>query len=55
MRLYEWEPIETSYHPACSGIDNDFGSGVIRILVYHLVLQDHVIKGPCNFMGGSSL
>ena len=28
------------------------GSGVIMILVCHVISQDHVIKGPCDFMGG---
>ena len=23
----------------------------IMVLVYHMILQDHVIKGSCDFMG----
>ena len=29
------------------------GSGVIKNLVCLVILQDHVIKGSCNFIGGS--
>ena len=24
------------------------------VLVYHMISQDHVIRGSCNFMGGAS-
>ena len=30
------------------------GNRVIMVLVCHVILQDHAIKGSCNFMGRSS-
>ena len=35
------------------GSHSHFGSEVIMNLVYHVILQDDVIKVPCDFMGGS--
>ena len=29
------------------------GSGDIMALVCHMILQDHVIQGSCDFMGGT--
>ena len=31
-----------------------FGSRDIIDLIFHATLQDHVIKEPCDFMGGRS-
>ena len=42
-----------SYHPAKFGGHSHSGSGVIRNLVSHVILQDHVVKGLCDFMAGS--
>ena len=41
-----------SYHPAKFGGHSHFGSKVIINLVCHVILQDHVIKVSCDFMGG---
>ena len=42
-----------SYHPAKFDGHSHFGSGVIMILVCHLISQDHMIKGSEDFMGGT--
>ena len=42
-----------SYHPAEFGGHRHFVSGDIMILVCHVILQDHVIKGSCDFMSWS--
>ena len=42
-----------SYHPAKFRGHNHSGSEVIRNLVFHVILQDHVVKGSCDFMGES--
>ena len=42
-----------SYHPAKFGGRSHSGSGVIRKLVCHMILKDHVVKGSCDFMGGN--
>ena len=42
-----------SYHPAKFGGHSHSGSGVIRNLVCHVVLQDDVVKGSCDYIGGS--
>ena len=47
--------IKVRYHPAKFGGDSLSGSGLIMILICHLISQDHVIKGSCGFMGGSPL
>ena len=42
-----------SYHPAKVGGHSHSGSGVISSLVCHVILQDHVVKGSCDFMDGN--
>ena len=42
-----------SYHSAKFGGHSHPGSGVIRNLVCHVILQDHVDKVSCDFIGGS--
>ena len=39
-------------HPAKFGGHMHGGSGYKIILVCHVILQDHVIQGSCDFMGG---
>ena len=39
-------------HPAKFGGHSHSGSGVIMNLVCHLILQDNMIKGACDCMGG---
>ena len=42
-----------SYHPAKFGGHSHSGSGVIRNLVCHVILQDHVVTRSCDFVGES--
>ena len=42
-----------SHLPAKFCSQSLFRSEVIMILVCHVISQDHAIKGPCDFMGGS--
>ena len=41
-----------SYHPAKFGSHSHSGSEIIMILVCHVILQNHMIKGSCSFIGG---
>ena len=43
-----------SYHPAKFGSQDHSGSEIIMILVCHVILQDHTLKGSCSFIGGGS-
>ena len=47
------EAIKISYHPANFARHRNCSSGDIMIIVYHVILQDHVIKGSCDFMDRS--
>ena len=29
------------------------GSGDLAVLAFHVILQDHVVKGSCDFIGGN--
>ena len=40
-----------SDHPAKIVDHKHCGSGDIIVLVSHVILQDHLIKAPCDFMG----
>ena len=40
-------------HPPTFFDHKHCGSGDIMVLVYHVISQDHVITGPCDFMGRS--
>ena len=42
-----------SYHPAKFGDHSHSGGGIKMIIVCHVILQEYVIKGSCDFMGGS--
>ena len=44
---------KVSYHPVKFGGLSHSGSGFIMNLVCHVILQDHMIKESCDFMGGS--
>ena len=39
-----------SYHSAKFGGDSQSLGGVVLLLVYHVISQDHVTKGSCDFM-----
>ena len=45
--------IKASYQPAKFGGYSYSASGVIMVLVYHVILQYHTIKGSRDFIGGS--
>ena len=44
-------PIKVTYYPAKFSDYSHSDSGVIIILVCHVILQDLVIKGYCDFRG----
>ena len=43
-----------SYYAAKLGGHKDCDSGNIMVLACHMISQNHVIKGSCDFMGRSS-
>ena len=47
------EPIKVSCHPAMFGGCRHCGSGLIMVLVSHMILQEHVIKWSCDFINRS--
>ena len=53
MVLVRQEPIKVDYHPAKFDSHRYCSSGDMMILVCHVILQDHVIKGACDFMDRS--
>ena len=50
MRLHRPESLKVSHQPAKFGGDRHFGSEDIMVLVSLVILEDHVIKGSCEFM-----
>ena len=40
-----------SYHSVPFGGHKHSGSRYVMVLVCHVILEDQVIKGSCNFMG----
>ena len=55
MGLYESKPLKVSHDPAKFGGDKHCGRGDIMILICHVISQDHVTLGSCDFMGRSPL
>ena len=45
MEDYKWR-----LHPTNFGDHGHSGSGNIMFLAYHVISQEHVIKGSCDFM-----
>ena len=43
-----------SHRPASFHGHSHFGIADIMVLVYRIIPQDQVIKGPCDFIDGSS-
>ena len=43
-----------SHQPATFDSHEHYGSENIMVLVYHVILQDHMNKGLCNFMREST-
>ena len=52
MLIYEKEPMKINYRPAKFGGHTHCGSKDTTLMRY-VILQDHVIKGSCDFMGKS--
>ena len=50
MRLYGQESLKVSYQPAKFGGDKHFGSEDIMVSVSLVILEDHVIKGSCDYV-----
>ena len=53
MWLYGKAPIKKSHHPNKFGGHQHYGYGDTLVLVCHVILQEHVIKALCYFMGSS--
>ena len=47
------KPVKANYHPARFGGLRQCDSGDIKILVFHVILQDQVVKGCGDFIGTS--
>lgn len=52
MWLYEWKPLSLNGHAFKFGGLTLSGSGAMMFLICQVVLQDPVIKGSCDFIGG---
>ena len=50
MRLHGYESSKISHQPAKFEGNRLFGSEDILVLVSLVILEDHVIKGSCDFM-----
>ena len=58
MQLYGQEPIKENYHLAKFDGHLRSGNGDIVFLICHMISQDYMIEGSCNFIskiGKSSL
>lgn len=52
--LLHWqEPIKVNYHPVKFSGHRHSGSRDIMFLVCHVIVQDDVIKGSCDYIGGN--
>ena len=43
------ESLTVGHYPTDFGADRNWISGDIMSLIYHMILQDQVIKGSCDF------
>ena len=48
--LYGYEPLKVHHHLPKSGGHRHYGTEDIIALVCYLILQEHVIKGSCDYM-----
>ena len=55
MWLLGWKLLNVSQHLAQFGVHGSSAGGDIMHLVCHVTSHDHLIKGSCRFIGGSSL
>ena len=53
--LYRWKPLILSRHLAIFACHRTCGSRDTTNLNFRLIMQNHVIKGLCDFMEGNSL
>ena len=53
-RIYGWKFLIVSDHFSKFSGHRPCGSRVITHLIFHVILKDHVIKGACQFLKGSS-
>ena len=53
MWLEEWESFIVSHHPTEFAVNRHFVRRDIMALVCHVILQVHVIKGLCDYLGGA--
>ena len=49
--LYGWELLKVSHNPANYDGQRHYVIGDIMVLVCSVILQEHEIKGSCDFMG----
>ena len=54
MWLYGQDPIKVNYHLVKSGGQRHCRSEDKRVLIYHVISQDHVINGSRDFIGKSA-
>lgn len=55
MWLEGWKPRAENQHHVLFGVHGFSGDGDIMYLICHASSHDHLIKGSCRLMGGSSL
>ena len=53
MWFYRQESIKVSYHPAKFGGHRHCGSENIMVLMCHVLLEDHVVKGVVTLRAGA--
>ena len=53
MCLCRWELVKVGYHPVKFGGHRHSDNGDIVLPVCHVILQDHMIKVSCDFIGRS--
>ena len=54
LSIYGWKPHLESNHLTIFGNHYFSTSGDKKYLMYHVTLQNYIIEGSRNFMGGSS-
>ena len=48
--IYVLATVKVSHHTTKFGGNRHCGTGDIKILVCHVILHDHVMKGSCDFV-----
>lgn len=53
--LYEKEPLKVTHHPGKIGGQRNSGNeDIIVVLVFHMILEENMIKRSCGFMSRNS-